>query len=172
VAAIGVHAIYNQARFGNPTDAGYHYILMGPEFDALVKRYGRFSLHFLAGNVRGWLWRAPYWNGSAIVPDPHGMSLLISTPFLLLALWPRKVSRLEWMALANFALISAPSLLYYNDGWVQFGQRFALDGIALALLAAAMGAARAPLPLVLLLTGWGVGVGAWGLQWFKSNFLH
>jgi hypothetical protein len=137
-----------------------------------VKRYGRFSLHFLAGNVRGWLWRAPYWNGSAIVPDPHGMSLLISTPFLLLALWPRKVSRLEWMALANFALISAPSLLYYNDGWVQFGQRFALDGIALALLAAAMGAARAPLPLVLLLTGWGVGVGAWGLQWFKSNFLH
>jgi hypothetical protein len=100
------------------------------------------------------------------------MSLLISTPFLLLALWPRKVSRLEWMALANFALISAPSLLYYNDGWVQFGQRFALDGIALALLAAAMGAARAPLPLVLLLTGWGVGVGAWGLQWFKSNFLH
>jgi len=172
VAAIGLHAIYNQARFGNPTDAGYHDILMGPEFAALVKRYGRFSLHFLVSNVRGWLWRAPYWNGSAIVPDPHGMSLVLTTPFLLLALWPRKLSRLEWVALANFAAISVPSLLYYNDGWVQFGQRFALDGIALALLAAAFGAARAPLPLVLLLTGWGVGVGAWGLQWFKANFLH
>jgi hypothetical protein len=172
VAAVALHAVYNQARFGSPTDAGYHYILMGPDFEALVKRYGRFSLHFLVGNLRGWLLRMPYWDGSAIVPDPHGMSLLLTTPWLLFALWPRKVSRLEWAALANFAVISVPSLLYYNDGWVQFGQRFALDGIALALLAATCGAARAPLPLVLLLTGWGVGVGAWGLQWFKANFLH
>ena len=172
VGGIAIHAVYNQARFGSPTDAGYHYILMGPDFQALVKRYGRFSLHFLMGNLRGWLWRPPYWNGSAIVPDPHGMSLLITTPWLLFALCPRKVSRLEWLALANFAVICAPSLLYYNDGWVQFGQRFALDGIALALLAATCGAARAPLALVLLFTSWGVGVGAWGLQWFKANFLH
>ena len=172
LGAMALHAAYNQARFGSPTDAGYHYILMGPDFEALVKQYGRFSLHFLAGNLGGWLVRPPYWNGSAIVPDPHGMSLLLTTPFLLFSLWPRKVSRLEWVALANFAAISLPSLLYYNDGWVQFGQRFALDGIALALLAAACGAARAPLPLVLIVTGWGVAVGAWGLQWFKGNFLH
>jgi hypothetical protein len=172
VAAIAVHAVYNQARFGSPTDAGYHYILMGPEFDALVKRYGRFSLHFLVENLRGWLLRPPYWNGSALVPDPHGMSLLLTTPYLLFALWPRKVSRLEWLALANFVVISAPSLLYYNDGWVQFGQRFALDGIVLALLAASYGAARAPVALVALVTGWGVAVGAWGLQWFKGNYLH
>jgi hypothetical protein len=172
VGGTAIHAVYNQARFGSPTDAGYHYILMGPEFEALVKRYGRFSLHFLMGNLAGWLWRTPYWNGSAIVPDPHGMSLLITTPWLLFALWPRKVSRLEWLALANFAVICAPSLLYYNDGWVQFGQRFALDSIALALLAATYGAARAPLALVLVVTGWSIGVGAWGLQWFKANFLH
>ena len=100
------------------------------------------------------------------------MSLLLTTPYLLLALWPRRVTRLEGLALANFALISMPSLLYYNDGWVQFGQRFALDGIALALLAASFGAARAPVPLVALLTTWGVVVGAWGLQWFRANFLH
>jgi hypothetical protein len=172
LAAMALHAVYNQARFGSPTDAGYHYILMGPEFEALVKRYGRFSPHFLMSNLRGWLIRPPFWNGSAIVPDPHGMSLLLTTPFLLFALWPRKVSRLEIFALANFVLICAPSLLYYNDGWVQFGQRFALDGIALALLVSASGAASAPLPLVVLVTGWGVAVGAWGLQWFKASFLH
>ena len=172
VAAAALHAAYNQARFGSPTDAGYHYILMGGEFEALVQRYGRFSLHFLGQNLYGWLLRPPYWNGSAIVPDPHGMSLALTTPYLLLALWPRRVSRLEVYALASFALISIPSLLYYNDGWVHFGQRFALDGIAPALLAASFGAARAPRALVVALTGWGVAVGAWGLQWFKANFLH
>jgi hypothetical protein len=172
LAAAALHAAYNQARFGSPTDAGYHYILMGPEFEALVKQYGRFSVHFLPANLYGWLLRPPHWNGRGLVPDPHGMSLMLTTPYLLLALWPRKVGRLEILALANFVIISVPSLLYYNDGWVHFGQRFALDGIALALLAASFGAARAPLALVATLTAWGVLVGAWGLQWFKGNFMH
>lgn len=138
----------------------------------MVRQYGRFSLHFLPANLYGWLLRGPVWNGRALVPDPHGMSLLLTTPYLLFALWPRRVGRLELFALAGFALISAPSLLYYNDGWVHFGQRFALDGIALALLAASYGAARAPRALVAALTAWGVLVGAWGLQWFRANFLH
>ena len=172
VAAAALHAAYNQARFGSPVDAGYHYILMGGEFEALVRQYGRFSLHFLPQNLYGWLLRPPVWNGNLWQPDPHGMSLLLTTPYLLFALWPRRVTRLEWLALLNFAVIALPSLLYYNDGWVHFGQRFALDGIVLALLAASFGAARAPLPLVALLTAWGVAVGAWGLQWFKANFLH
>lgn len=172
VAAAALHAAYNWARFGSPLDAGYHYILMGEVFEKLVKEYGRFSLHFLPANLWGWLARPPLWQGGTLVPDPHGMSLLLTTPFLLLALWPRRVTRLEWLALATFVLISIPSLLYYNDGWVQFGQRFALDGIVLALVAASYGAARAPRWLVVGLTLWGAVVGAWGLQWFQRSFLH
>ncbi len=172
VAAAALHAAYNWARFGSPGDAGYHYILMGPEFTALVEKYGRFSLHFLPQNLYGWLLRGPHWYGGVPVPDPHGMSLLLTTPYLLLALWPRRVTRLEWLALAQFAVIAVPSLLYYNDGWVQFGQRFALDGIVLALLAASYGAVRAPRWLVVALTAWGVVVGAWGLQWFQATFTH
>jgi len=100
------------------------------------------------------------------------MSLLLTTPYLLFAFWPRKVGRLEWLAFASFVLISVPSLLYYNDGWVHFGQRFALDGIVPALIAASYGAARAPRALVAAVTAWGVVVGAWGLQWFSASFLH
>ncbi|MCC6650678.1 MAG: hypothetical protein IT348_05975 [Candidatus Eisenbacteria bacterium] len=170
--AAALHGAYNWARFGSPLDAGYHYILMGPEFEALVKQYGRFSLHFLPQNLYGWLLRPPIWQNGYFHPDPHGMSLLLTTPYLLLALWPRKWSRLEVFALVSFALISLPSLLYYNDGWVHFGQRFALDGIALGLIAASHGAQRAPKALVIALTAWGVVVGAWGLQWFAGNFLH
>ena len=106
------------------------------------------------------------------MPDPHGMSLLLTTPYLLLAFWPRRVERDEWVALATLVLIALPSLLYYNDGWVQFGQRFALDWIALGLFVAARGARRAPVALVVALTVWGVMVGAWGLQWFRGSFLH
>ena len=91
------------------------------------------------------------------------------TPF---AAARRTVTRLEWLALANFVVIALPSLLYYNDGWVHFGQRFALDGIVLALIAASYGAARAPRALVAAVTAWGVVVGAWGLQWFRASFLH
>lgn len=171
-AAALLHAAYNWARFGSPSDAGYHYILMGEEFEKRVAQYGRFSLQFLPTNLWGWVARPPLWQDGRLVPDAHGMSLLLTTPYLLLALWPRRVTRLEWVAAGTFALASLPSLLYYNDGWVQFGQRFALDGIVPALVVASFGAARAPRALAVALALWGAAVGAWGLQWFKASFLH
>jgi hypothetical protein len=132
---------------------------------------GRFSPHFLPANPYGWLLRPPRWDGRTLVPSPHGMCLLLTTSYLLLALWPRKSGRLELFALAGFAIISAPSLLYYNDFWVPFGRRFALDGIALALLAASFGAVRAAdagghAHRV------GRAGGCMGAQWFKANFMH
>lgn len=170
--AAAVHGVYNFARFGSFIDAGYHYILMGEPFETLVSNFGRFHPHFLMTNLKGWLVAAPVLQDGRLTPDPHGMSLLLTTPFLLLALWPRRLGSDEWVALGSIAIIALPSLLYYNDGWVQFGQRFALDWIALALFVAARGAKRAPLALVAGLTLWGAIVGAWGLQWFRANFLH
>ena len=123
-------------------------------------------------NLWGWLARPPLLERGALVPDPHGMSLFLTTPFLALAAWPRRWTALEAWAAASALLCFAPSLFYYNDGWVHFGQRFALDGIAPALLAAHGGARRAPPWLVVALTVWGVAVGAWGLQWFRASFLH
>ncbi len=74
-------------------------------------------------------------------------------------------------ALASAARISLPAaLLQRRPGYTSVA--FALDGIALALLAATFGAARAPRWLVIALTAWGVLVGAWGLHWFAGNFLH
>ncbi len=96
----------------------------------------------------------------------------MSVPFLWLMAVPRRVTGLEWAALASAALIAVPALLYYNDGWVQFGQRFALDGIALALLVCSFGAARAPTWLVVTLAAAGIAVNAWGMQWFQANYLH
>ena len=172
VIAAGIHAVYNWARFGHPGDAGYRYILMGDEFKALVERYGRFNVHFLANNLYGWLLRPPLLKGGGLIPDPHGMSLLLSVPFLWLAFVPRRVSALEAVAIASIVVIALPALLYYNDGWVQFGQRFALDWIAPAMLVCSFGAARAPRWLVFALTAAGIAINAWGMLWFQANYLH
>lgn len=172
LAAAAIHGAYNFARFGSVGDAGYHYILMGEPFETLVSNFGRFNFAFLVTNLKGWILGLPVLSDGRLVPDPHGMSLLLTTPYLLLAFWPRRVERDEWVAIATVVVIALPSLLYYNDGWVQFGQRFALDWIALGLFVAARGARRAPVALVVALTLWGVVVGAWGLQWFRGSFLH
>lgn len=168
--AVALHGAYNWARFGSPLDAGYGRILMDRDLLKVVEKHGQFSPHFLPGNLWGWLARPPLWKDGALVPDPHGMSLLLTTPLLLLALWPRRPLRLEWIASATFVVCSLPSLLYYNDGWAQFGQRFALDGIVPALVVASFGARRAPTALVVALALWGAVAGAWGLQWFRATY--
>ena len=172
VIAVALHALYNLARFGSLGDAGYRYILMGDEFSALVERYGRFHPHFLPHNLFGLLFAPPRFEGLQPLPDPHGMSILITTPFLLLALWRRSWSALERVAAGTVALIAAPALLYYNDGWVQFGQRFALDWIAPGLLVASFGARRAPGWAVWTLALAGILINAWGMLWFQANFRH
>lgn len=169
-AAAALHAAYNWARFGSPFDAGYGRALLDAAIRDVARQHGFFSLHFLPGNLWGWLARPPLWKDGALVPDPHGMSLLLTTPLLLLALWPRRPSRLEWFAAATFVAASLPSLLYFNDGWAQFGQRFALDGIVPALVVASFGARRAPKALVVALALWGAAAGAWGLQWFRATY--
>jgi hypothetical protein len=170
--AVALHGLYNFARFGSFTDAGYHYILMGDEFKALIERYGRFNLHFLPHNLGGWLFALPRVEHGTLVPDGHGLSLFLTTPFLLFLFVPRRVTSHEWVMLGTALLGALPSLLYYNDGWVQFGQRFALDWIALALAACALAARRVPVWLVAALAAIGMAVNAWGMLWFQTVQLH
>jgi hypothetical protein len=172
VAAAALHGLYNLARFGDPLDFGYRRIWMDDSILPLVERYGLFHPHFLPHNLGGWLFALPRLEGGALVPDPHGMSLLLTVPFLLLLLVPRRLTAFEAVALGTSLLIALPSLLYHNDGWAQFGQRFSLDWIALGLAAAAVAARRAPGWLVVSLTAAGIAVNAWGLQWFRATLRH
>jgi hypothetical protein len=172
LAAAALHAAYNFARFGNPLDAGYRSTFMNTRFQALVAHYGLFNLQFLPHNLTGWFLVPPRFVNGALLPNPRGMSLLLTTPFLLLLLARRRPRPLEWVLLANSALIAVPALLYYNDGWVQFGQRFALDWIALALGAATLATRRVPAWLVATLTAIGIAVNTWGMLWFQANVPH
>jgi hypothetical protein len=169
-ASILVLALYNAARFGDPFDGGYLKQMVSEPLAFRIREHGQFSFAFLADNLFGTFLRPPILQHGALVPDLRGMALPLTTPYLLLAFWPGKGAALESRALLNCLLIALPALLYYNDGSMQFGNRFALDWIAVGLLAATSAARRAPRRLPWALTAWGVVVGAWGLQWFRTAF--
>lgn len=135
---------YNDARFGSPFESGYGLASLPAWLD--VKRdQGVFSLSHLGMNVDYFLLHLP----ASIIPtfpyfrpDGLGMSILLTSPGLLLAVradWRRSVS---WALAATTALVMIPNLLYYGGGWLQYGYRYALDAIPFAFALCALAAAR------------------------------
>ena len=131
--------LYNQLRFGSPTEFGHSYLAVRQQ--ALIEQYGLASYHYLGRNLAVAFTllpelsqRAPY-----VQISGHGLALWVTTPVLVLLLWPREKPPLHttlWLCVAAVAL---PSLLYQNSGWVQFGYRFSLDYLVLLILLLATG---------------------------------
>ena len=131
--------IYNQVRFGAPTEFGHSYLAVRQQ--ALIEQYGLASYHYLSRNLAVAFTllpdislRPPY-----VQISGHGLALWFTTPVLLLLLWPREKNPLHrtlWLCVAAVAL---PSLLYQNSGWVQFGYRFSLDYFVLLIMLLAIG---------------------------------
>ena len=72
----------------------------------------------------------------------HGLALWVTTPVLLLLLWPRQKSPMHRTLWITVACIALPSLFYQNSGWVQFGYRFSLDYMVFLILLLAVGGRR------------------------------
>ena len=158
---------YNAARFGNPLESGYGIAAL-PGFLEARRQLGVFSLAHLSMNLEYFLWHLgqsiPTFPG--FKPDGLGMSVLVTSPGLLLAVradWRRR----ETIALGLTALlVLLPSLLYYGGGWWQFGYRYALDCFPFVMALCAMAAARHGI-------GWGwralilfgVAVSLYGVYW-------
>jgi hypothetical protein len=140
-----------------------------------IQRYGLFNFAFLSRNLTAALVLTP-----KLVPHApfiqvswHGMSLLITTPALAYLLWPRVKTSMHTMLWVLVAPIAILSLLYQNDGWVQFGFRFSLDYLfALMMLLSVGGRPITRTWKVLILVGVGVnlfGAITFGRMW---NFYH
>ncbi len=158
---------YNDVRFGNPLESGYGLAAL-PEFLEARRALGVFSLAHLPMNLEYLLWHLGQATDSFpwFKPDGLGMSILLTSPGLLLAVRADWRSR-ETIALGLTALlVLVPSLLYYGGGWWQFGYRYALDAIPFVMVLCAMAAARHGI-------GWGwralilfgVAINLWGVYW-------
>jgi hypothetical protein len=140
LAALGLAAAaFNYARFGSFTEFGHTYLNV--RWTDRIQRYGLINFAFLSRNLACALTLTP----KLIAKSPyvqvswHGMSLLLTTPALVYLLWPLKKGPLHnalWAVVAPIALFS---LLYQNDGYVQFGYRFSIDYLFALVMLLAIG---------------------------------
>ncbi len=151
---IAAQLAWNGARFGNPLDTGYSYMPLSGFLEARVERYGLFHVAYVPFNLYQLLlagfhveMQPPLYLWPARM-DPFGTSLMMASPFVLLALLARRPALLVVAAWASVALAAGHASLYYNNGWAQTnGQRFSLDFL--------------PVLMVLVIAGVRCGAGGW-----------
>jgi hypothetical protein len=171
----GVHLFLNSARFASPFEAGYRFMLTPPELRQRLDSHGAFDMTYLGDNVRYLLLQPPVLvedrdtGGSSfpfLISDPKGMGVFFVTPaFLLIFLTAYRQWRAGGLLLAcwlSLVLITVPSLLYFNTGWVQWGGRYLLDSWPMWLMLAALGLQRINGRVAAVLIGLSVVSNLWG----------
>jgi hypothetical protein len=134
VATLALSMWMNAARFGDPFEPGHSHLNI--RWRSRIDTWGLFNYHFLSKNLAVLLAALPWL--SAFPPyvklSRHGLALWVTTPQLLLVLWPKRRSLTMTGLYVGVALVALADLCYQNSGWIQFGYRFSLD-YAMALFA-------------------------------------
>lgn len=143
VLAVGALLLWhNHARFDDPWEFGHRHLQI--VWRERIERWGLFSTHYLGRNLAVVLTGMPFF-GAKHVPfqiGGHGLALWWTSPFFVWALWPQRTSPTFWALALSALCVAAPSLLYQNTGWIQFGYRFSNDFAPLLILMIAVGARR------------------------------
>ena len=158
---------YDWARFGSVFESGYGLASL-PAWLEAQRAKGLFSLAHVGMNLDYLFLHLPKVIGEFpwFRPDGLGMSILITSPGLLLAARaPWRQRRAVALGLTALAVL-VPTLLYYGGGWLQYGYRYALDSIPFVIALCGLAAARHGISWfwrVLILFGVVVGLG--GVYW-------
>jgi hypothetical protein len=181
---------YNQVRFGSPFDTGLDDIYdkyNGQVYTIYLKnnfgseRFAEFDLrnlplHLYTIFLLPPTFEAPpfvaadqYHNSFWLRPSEYGMSVLItSSPFIysLFAQNRRVLRNMCWLAIP---IIAIPTLMYYSQGWVQFGYRYLMDYLPFIMILTALGFEHFKTPrslwLKIALVVLSVAIGFWGRYW-------
>jgi len=159
---------YNLDRFGSATESGYALATL-PEWLELQRQKGLFAAAHVGMNLNYLFLKLPAFTNTFpyLKPDGLGMSVLFTSPGLLLALLAPWRDRRSWLLLVAAVLVLIPTLLYYGGGWLQFGYRYFLDSIPFVWALCAMGVAkRGQVPWWgWTLIGWSVLMGLVAVYW-------
>lgn len=175
LAIVGM--LYNYARFHSVTEFGHSYLALGTHQpvrqQVQIEQFGLASFHYLQRNLAVMFALLP--DASLRAPhlqiSGHGMALWFTTPVLLLVVWPRDKPAIHRALWITVALVAAPTLLYMNSGWVQFGYRFCLDYLVFLIMLIAVGGR--PLGYVAkALIGFGIVVNLFGAYTFDREWKY
>jgi hypothetical protein len=159
---------YNAVRFGSPLESGYALAVL-PGWLEARRDLGLFSIAHLEPNL-DFLVRHGFHvmdQPPFLRPDGLGLSILVTSPGLLLAVGADWRSRRAWWLAGAALAVLVPSLLYYGGGWLQYGYRYALDSIpfVFALAGLAVARARGVGVVAAALILFGIAVNALGTYW-------
>jgi hypothetical protein len=162
-------AAYNEARFGHLGEFG-HSFLFNNRVNADIDANGLFSPHYLLRNLQAAFFLLPQvqWNPFRLGYNPHGLTLLLTLPFLVLLAVPKSQRRLSVPLVVTVAACALPGLFYQNDGYMQFGFRFSLDYTPYLVLLLAVGGWSLKSRRVLALLALGFVVNFWGAAAFQG----
>ncbi len=140
---VGLLAIWmNHARFDDPFEFGHTFLQI--RWRERIEKWGLFHFHYLPKNLAVLLTSMPWI--SRVEPyvtiSRHGLALWVTTPVVLLALWPKRPSAMLVGLCLGVAAVLIQNLCYQNSGWIQFGYRFSLDYMVPLLVAIAVGGRR------------------------------
>jgi hypothetical protein len=162
-------AAYNVYRFGSVAEFG-HRFFYDNRVNIDIDRFGLFHFEYLQRNLQAAFLLMPRLSLSPFRLDysPHGLSLFLTLPVLLLVLWPQKSSRLMLPLWVTVAACALPGFFYQNTGYLQFGFRFSLDYTPFVMLLLALSGWRLrSLPTAAVLAV-GYVVNFWGAVAFRG----
>ena len=160
--------VYNALRFHSPTEFGHTYLDARQQIQ--IEQFGLASYHYLARNLAVMLTLLPEWLGHRpwLQISGHGLAIWVTTPALLLLLWPKEKPPIHRALWITVACVAAPSLLYMNSGWVQFGYRFSLDYVVFLVVLLAIGGR----PISRVLIGVCIAVNLFGAVTFDRDWKY
>jgi len=161
-----LYIAYNEARWGTPNDIGY---TLWYHQDQVGEPTGPpFKLEYLPFNLYSFF-LMPYQffgNFPWLKPTAMGVALTFTSPALLLAFAADARTREALVWWSATILTFVPSLLYYVNGFEQFGMRHSLDFLPFVLPLVARGLQRFPSALSYGLIAISVASNAYGV-WFS-----
>jgi hypothetical protein len=162
---------YNELRWGVPYDIGY--TAWYHQDQAGSPTGSPFRLSYVPYEVYSFFVRFPDVQRTFpyLIPTFNGVALSWTSPALLLAFFargPRPLVTAMWSAAA---LTAIPSLLYYVNGFAQFGMRHALDFEPFLFVLMALAARRGLRALGTALCLASMLAGVWG-AWYWRAFIR
>lgn len=160
------YALYNYARWHTPFDIGY---TIWYHQDQVGEPTGPpFKLEYLPFNLYSFFLLPPEYISDLpwLKPTSLGVALTFTSPALALAFLASAKQRETLVWWGALILTAIPSLLYYVNGFEQFGMRHSLDFTAFAMPLVARGLQRFPVAFAYALMAFSIAANAYGV-WYS-----